>query len=160
MTRSIAAGKGHVEIGIRNRIAAGARGVQSDLDKMGNALRGQGARLAAVGGTIAAAAVGPLALAVLWKVGRFCLGWMLSRKSAPAVETQSIEFPALESDYSKIFADHIEASGQNRVALAAELSALSARPSQSSWVSSASQISSAPGLIPPSSLSQSVPSVE
>ena len=64
MTRSIAAGKGHVEIGIRNRIAAGARGVQSDLDKMGKALRGQGARLAKIGGTIAAAAVGPLALVI------------------------------------------------------------------------------------------------
>ena len=62
--RSIAAGKGHVEIGIRNRIARGARGVQSDLDKLGKNLRGQARRLASIGGTISAAAIGPLALVI------------------------------------------------------------------------------------------------
>ncbi|MCA9140812.1 MAG: hypothetical protein KDB00_28770 [Planctomycetales bacterium] len=57
--REIKAGKGYVEIGIRNRIAKGAAGVEADLKKLGRRVQGIGA--GAIGAS--AAILGPLVAA-------------------------------------------------------------------------------------------------
>lgn len=50
--RGIKAGQAYVEIGIRNRIAAGAKGVQSDLDKLGRRVTALGSIMTGVGTTL------------------------------------------------------------------------------------------------------------
>ncbi|QDT07792.1 Phage-related minor tail protein [Rubripirellula lacrimiformis] len=50
----IKAGEGYVEIGIRNRIAEGAKGVQSDLDKMGRRVTALGGIISGLGLTLGA----------------------------------------------------------------------------------------------------------
>ena len=60
----IKAGEGYVEIGIRNRIAEGAKGVQSDLDSMGRRVTSLGSIIGGLGlslGTPFAFAAGKLA---------------------------------------------------------------------------------------------------
>ena len=64
MAKNIKAGSAFVEIGIRNRIAAGAKAVQADLQKLSGKLRNQGASLMKVGGMIAGAVGAPLAVAI------------------------------------------------------------------------------------------------
>ena len=64
MAKNIKAGSAFVEIGIRNRIAAGAKAVQADLQKLSSKLRNQGASLMKVGGMIAGAVGAPLAVAI------------------------------------------------------------------------------------------------
>ena len=63
-TRNIKAGNAYVEIGIRNRVAAGAKAVQADLNKLSNALRNQGQTIMRLGGVIAGSVAAPLAIAV------------------------------------------------------------------------------------------------
>lgn len=64
MAKNIKAGSAFVEIGIRNRIAAGAKAVQADLRKLGSKLRNHGTSLMKVGGMIAGAVGAPLAVAI------------------------------------------------------------------------------------------------
>ena len=62
MSRSkVKAGEGYVEIGIRNRIAAGAKGVQSDLKKLASKAGKTGKLLAGIGLSVA----GPMVAATL-----------------------------------------------------------------------------------------------
>jgi hypothetical protein len=53
-SRSIKAGNAYVEIGIRNRLAKGVKGIQSDLKKIGGNVRGIGMGLIGVSGAILA----------------------------------------------------------------------------------------------------------
>ena len=64
MAKNIKAGSAFVEIGIRNRIAAGAKAVQADLRKLSSKLRGQGQQLMKIGGMMTAAVGAPLAIAI------------------------------------------------------------------------------------------------
>ena len=63
-TKNIKAGNAYVEIGIRNRVAAGAKAVQADLNKLSNSLRNQGQTIMRLGGVIAGSVAAPLAIAV------------------------------------------------------------------------------------------------
>lgn len=63
-TKNIKAGNAFVEIGIRNRIAAGAKGVQNDLMRLSNSLRSHGQSIMKLGGAISTAMAAPLALAL------------------------------------------------------------------------------------------------
>lgn len=58
--RNIKAGNAYVEIGLRNRIAAGAKAVQADLDRLGKKLRSQGQAIMTAGLAAGAGAVGLL----------------------------------------------------------------------------------------------------
>jgi TP901 family phage tail tape measure protein len=51
---AVKAGNAYVEIGIRNRIAAGARGVQSDLDKLGRKVTAMGGIISGMGLAVSA----------------------------------------------------------------------------------------------------------
>ena len=64
MAKNIKAGSAFVEIGIRNRIAAGAKAVQADLRKLSSKLTGQGKSLMKIGGMLAGAVGAPLAVAI------------------------------------------------------------------------------------------------
>ena len=59
--RAIKAGNAYVEIGIRNRIASGAKAVQADLRKLGSTLRSQGQSMMQAGLLAGSAAAGLLA---------------------------------------------------------------------------------------------------
>ena len=63
-TKNIKAGNAYVEIGIRNRISAGAKGVQADLNRLSNSLKSHGQSIMRLGGAISAAMAAPLALAI------------------------------------------------------------------------------------------------
>lgn len=63
-TKSIKAGNAFVEIGIRNRVAAGAKAVQADLNKLSGALRKHGQSIMRLGGAVATSMAAPLALAI------------------------------------------------------------------------------------------------
>lgn len=63
-TKNIKAGNAFVEIGIRNRIAAGAKGVQNDLTRLSNSLKSHGQSIIKLGGAISTAMAAPLALAL------------------------------------------------------------------------------------------------
>jgi TP901 family phage tail tape measure protein len=52
--QGIKAGSAYVEIGIRNRIAAGAKGIQHDLDKMGRKITAMGGIVSGLGITLGA----------------------------------------------------------------------------------------------------------
>ena len=62
--KNIKAGSAFVEIGIRNRIAAGAKAVQADLRKLSSKLQGSGTQLMKIGGMMTAAVGAPLAIAI------------------------------------------------------------------------------------------------
>ncbi|MEO1616832.1 MAG: hypothetical protein AAFV88_13330 [Planctomycetota bacterium] len=65
MSRSkIKAGSAFVEIGLRNRVAAGAKAVQADLRRLGTKLRSQGQSIMTAGLAASAGAVGLLAAPV------------------------------------------------------------------------------------------------
>lgn len=61
---SVKAGNAYVEIGLKNRIARGAAGVQKDIRNLSNKIRANGTSLAKIGGTIAAATAGPFAMII------------------------------------------------------------------------------------------------
>lgn len=62
--RNIKAGSAYVEIGIRNRISAGAKAVQADLNKLSSSLKNQGQSIMRLGGVLAASVTAPLAIAI------------------------------------------------------------------------------------------------
>ncbi len=62
--RAIKAGKAEVEIGIRNRIAAGAKAVQADLRKLSSKLSGIGQSTMKVGAIMATSVAAPLTIAI------------------------------------------------------------------------------------------------
>ena len=63
-TRNIKAGNAYVEIGIRNRVAAGAKAVQADLNKLSASLQKHGQSIMRLGGAVSTAMAAPLALAI------------------------------------------------------------------------------------------------
>ena len=63
-SKNIKAGNAYVEIGIRNRISAGAKSVQADLNKLSASLKNQGQSIMRLGGVLAGSVAAPLAIAI------------------------------------------------------------------------------------------------